>query len=64
VDVPLDEPRYDARFSGPDPGKGCVVDKLMEFVNILGDLQSLVPFVANGLPKSPSLSINAKSVAS
>jgi hypothetical protein len=25
VDVPLDEPRYDARFSGPDPRKGCVV---------------------------------------
>jgi hypothetical protein len=37
VDVRLDEPRYDARFSGPDPRKGCVVDKLMEFVNILGD---------------------------
>src|SRR5262249_44611368 len=36
-DVPLDEPRYDARFSGPDPRKGCVVDKLTEFVNILGD---------------------------
>ena len=29
VDVTLDEPRYDARFSGPAPGKGCVVDKLM-----------------------------------
>ena len=37
VDVTLDEPRYDARFSGPDPRKGCVVDKLMEFVNILGN---------------------------
>jgi hypothetical protein len=37
VDVPLDEPRYDPRFSGPDPRKGCIVDKLTEFVNILGD---------------------------
>ena len=29
VDVPLDEPRYDVRFSGPDPRQGCIVDKLM-----------------------------------
>src|SRR5580658_7460012 len=31
VDVPLDEPRYDAKFSGDDPKKGCVVDKINEF---------------------------------
>ena len=31
VDVPLDEPRYDARFSGDVPTKGCVVDKINEF---------------------------------
>jgi len=31
VDVPLDEPRYDARFSGDVPDKGCVVDKINEF---------------------------------
>jgi hypothetical protein len=37
VDIPLDQDRYDARFSGPDPRKGCIVDKLTEFVNILGD---------------------------
>ncbi len=30
VDVPLDEPRYDARFSGDVPDKGCVVDKINE----------------------------------
>jgi hypothetical protein len=37
VDVPLDEPRYDSRFSGPDPRHGCIVDKLTEFLNILGN---------------------------
>jgi hypothetical protein len=37
VDVPLDQDRYDARFSGPDPRKGCIVDKLREFVNVLGN---------------------------
>jgi len=37
VDVPLDEPRYDARFSGDDPKKGCVVDKITEFRAILKD---------------------------
>jgi nuclease S1 len=31
VDVPLDEPRYDARFSGDVSTKGCVVDKINEF---------------------------------
>jgi hypothetical protein len=37
VDVPLDEPRYDARFSRPDPKHGCIVDKIHEFANILGN---------------------------
>ncbi len=37
VDVPLDEPRYDSRFSGDDPKKGCVVDKINEFRKVLGD---------------------------
>jgi hypothetical protein len=37
VDVPLDEPRYDARFSGDDPKKGCVVDKINEFRKLAGD---------------------------
>jgi nuclease S1 len=37
VDVPLDEPRYDARFTGDDPRKGYIVPKLMEFVNVLGN---------------------------
>ena len=31
VDLPLDEPRYDARFSGDVSTKGCVVDKIHEF---------------------------------
>ncbi len=31
VDVPLDEPRYDAGFSGDVSTKGCVVAKINEF---------------------------------
>jgi S1/P1 Nuclease len=31
VDLPLDEPRYDSRFSGDVSTKGCVVDKINEF---------------------------------
>jgi hypothetical protein len=30
VDVPLDESKYDARFSGDVSSKGCVVDKINE----------------------------------
>ena len=37
VDVPLDEPRYDPRFSGDDPKKGFIVDKIAEFRAILKD---------------------------
>jgi hypothetical protein len=37
VDVPLNEPRYDARFSAPVPEKGCIVDKIAEFRAILRD---------------------------
>ena len=37
VDVPLDEPRYDARFSADVPEKGCVVDKINEFRATLKD---------------------------
>ncbi len=37
VDVPLDEPRYDARFSGDVSTKGCVVDKINEFRLTLRD---------------------------
>ena len=37
VDVPLDEPRYDAQFSGDDPKKGCVVDEINEFRAIMKD---------------------------
>ena len=29
VDVPLDEPKYDPKYSGPTVG--CVVDKINEF---------------------------------
>jgi len=37
VDVPLDAPRYDARFSGDVSSKGCVVDKINEFWLIVRD---------------------------
>jgi hypothetical protein len=37
VDVPLDAPTYDARFSGDVPDKGCVVDKINEFRVVIKD---------------------------
>jgi nuclease S1 len=37
VEVPLDEPKYDRRFSGDDPKKGCVVDKINEFRLVIND---------------------------
>jgi hypothetical protein len=37
VDVPLDEPRYDSKFSGDVSAKGCVVDKINEFRLTLKD---------------------------
>jgi len=37
VDVPLDEPKYDAKWSADDPKKGCVVDKINEFRKTLKD---------------------------
>jgi S1/P1 Nuclease len=37
VDVPLDEPRYDSRFSGDVSTKGCVVDKINEFRLVVKD---------------------------
>jgi hypothetical protein len=37
VDVPLDEPRYDAKFSGDVSTKGCVVDKINEFRLVVKD---------------------------
>ncbi len=37
VDVPLDEPAYNPKWSGDDPKKGCVVDKINEFRNVLKD---------------------------
>jgi hypothetical protein len=37
VDVPLSEPRYDARFSGPDARHGSIVDKIREFRATLAD---------------------------
>jgi hypothetical protein len=35
VDVPLDEPRYDDRFAGDEPGKGFIVPKIREFKAIV-----------------------------
>jgi hypothetical protein len=35
VDVPLDEPKYDAKYSGPTIG--CVVDKINEFRLVVKD---------------------------
>ncbi len=37
VDVPLDEPKYDAKWSADDPKKGCAVDKIKEFMATLKD---------------------------
>ncbi len=37
VDVPLDEPRYDAKFSGEAPEKGCIVAKINELKATLKD---------------------------
>jgi len=37
VDVPLDEPRYDSRFSADVAQKGCIVDKIHEFQATLKD---------------------------
>ena len=37
VDVPLDQPRYDAKFSGDVPEKGCIVAKINEFKATLKD---------------------------
>jgi hypothetical protein len=37
VDVPLEQDRYDDRFSGPEPEKGYIVPKIREFRAILTD---------------------------
>jgi nuclease S1 len=37
VDVPLDEPKYDAKFSGEVPEKGCLVEKIKELKKTLKD---------------------------
>jgi hypothetical protein len=37
VDVPLDQPAYDAKWSADDPKKGCVVDKINEFRKVVKD---------------------------
>jgi len=37
VDVSLDEPRYDSRFSADVAQKGCIVDKIHEFQTTLMD---------------------------
>jgi hypothetical protein len=37
VDVPLDEPKYDSRFSGDVASTGCVVDKINEFRAVVND---------------------------
>ena len=37
VDVPLDEPKYDAKFAGNVPEKGCIVDKINEFKKTIKD---------------------------
>jgi nuclease S1 len=37
VDVPLDEPKYDAKWAGKDPKKGLVVEKIKEFRKTLQD---------------------------
>ncbi len=42
VDVPLDEPKYDKKFSGDVPDKGCVVDKIKEFRLVIKDQSKTV----------------------
>src|SRR5262245_19676617 len=37
VDVPIDEPRYDAKYSGDVPEKGCIVEKIKELKKALKD---------------------------
>jgi nuclease S1 len=37
IDAPLDEPRYDSKFSGDVSSKGCVVDKINEFRFVVKD---------------------------
>ncbi|MGO9920743.1 MAG: S1/P1 nuclease [Isosphaeraceae bacterium] len=37
VDVSLDEPKYDSKFSGDVSSKGCVVDKINEFRLVVKD---------------------------
>jgi hypothetical protein len=39
VDVPLDEPRYDDRFAGGEPGTDFIVPKIREFIAIHGTLR-------------------------
>ena len=42
VDLPLDEPAYDAKCSADDPKKGCVVEKLKEFrITVKDETKSL-----------------------
>jgi hypothetical protein len=42
VDVPLDEPAYDSKWSADDPKKGCVVDKINEFRKVVKDKSKTV----------------------
>jgi hypothetical protein len=37
VDVPLDQAKYDPKFSADDTRHGCVVDKINEFRKVVGD---------------------------
>jgi hypothetical protein len=37
VDVPLDEPKYDPKWSAVDAKHGCVVDKINEFRKVVGN---------------------------
>jgi hypothetical protein len=41
VNVPLESTRYDAMFC--DPAKGCIVEKIKEFVNVLKDPRAKNP---------------------
>jgi hypothetical protein len=37
IDIPLDEPKYDPKWSADDTKHGCVVDKINEFRKVVGD---------------------------
>ncbi len=62
VDVPLDEPKYDPKWSADDPKHGCVVDKINEFRKVVSDKskpKDAILFVNNRLEGNAPSTIEA-----